>query len=154
VSTSVPAGAGRAARVPRPWPGDRSPRATSISDRNSSQVRKVAAALGDELCLRILRVVMDEQLSASEIADRLGVDRTSLHHHLGILRSAGLLSIRDDGVQGWRYMLRDDGFEEIRPVAFGLPATREAEYGCAHGPRCPGGPQPVVLRPRESDSRS
>jgi DNA-binding transcriptional ArsR family regulator len=67
---------------------------------------KMAAAVGDELRLRILRVLADDELSASEIADRLGVDRTSLHHHLGILRSAGLVAIHDDGVQGWLYKRR------------------------------------------------
>ena len=77
---------------------------------------KVAAALGDELRLRILHVLRDEQLSASEIAERLDVDRTSLHHHLGILRSAGLLSIRDEGVRGWRYALRQDGLEGVGPA--------------------------------------
>jgi DNA-binding transcriptional ArsR family regulator len=77
---------------------------------------KVAAALGDELRLRVLHVLRDEQLSASEIAERLDVDRTSLHHHLGILRSAGLLTIRDEGVRGWRYALRDDGLEEVGPA--------------------------------------
>lgn len=77
---------------------------------------KVAAALGDELRLRVLHVLRDENLSASEIADRLDVDRTSLHHHLGILRSAGLLTIRDDGVRGWRYALREDGLEEVGPA--------------------------------------
>jgi DNA-binding transcriptional ArsR family regulator len=69
---------------------------------------KTAAALGDELRLRILRVLQGEELSASEIAERIGVGRTSLHHHLGILRSAGLLTIRDEGERGWRYALRDD----------------------------------------------
>jgi DNA-binding transcriptional ArsR family regulator len=77
---------------------------------------KVAAALGDELRLRVLHVLRDESLSASEIADRLDVDRTSLHHHLGILRSAGLLTIRDDGVRGWHYALREDGLEEVGPA--------------------------------------
>ena len=74
---------------------------------------KVAAALGDERRLRILRLLRDEPLSASEIADRMGVDRTSLHHHLGILRSAGLLAIRDEGLGGWRYALREDGLEHV-----------------------------------------
>jgi DNA-binding transcriptional ArsR family regulator len=69
---------------------------------------KTAAALGDELRLRILRVLQGEELSASEIAERIGVERTSLHHHLGILRSAGLLTIRDEGERGWRYALRED----------------------------------------------
>jgi DNA-binding transcriptional ArsR family regulator len=74
---------------------------------------KVAAALGDERRLRILRLLRDEPLTASEIADRMGVDRTSLHHHLGILRSAGLLAIRDEGVGGWRYALREDGLDHV-----------------------------------------
>ncbi|HEX5824792.1 MAG TPA: metalloregulator ArsR/SmtB family transcription factor, partial [Candidatus Limnocylindrales bacterium] len=74
---------------------------------------KVAAALGDELRLRVLHVLRDEELTASEIAERLGVDRTSLHHHLGILRSAGLLAIRDDGVRGWRYALRRGGLRDV-----------------------------------------
>jgi DNA-binding transcriptional ArsR family regulator len=74
---------------------------------------KVAAALGDERRLRVLHVLRDGELTASEIAERLGVDRTSLHHHLGILRSAGLLAISDDGVGGWRYALRAGGWADI-----------------------------------------
>jgi DNA-binding transcriptional ArsR family regulator len=70
---------------------------------------KVAAAMGDPLRLRILRALAERELTASEIADLLGVERTSLHHHLGILRSAGLLAIRDDGMTGWRYARRADG---------------------------------------------
>jgi hypothetical protein len=34
------------------------------------------------------------------------MDRTSLHHHLGILRSAGLVAVSAQGVQSWRYSLR------------------------------------------------
>jgi DNA-binding transcriptional ArsR family regulator len=76
---------------------------------------KTAAALGDDLRLRVLHLLRDEDLNASEIADRLGVERTSLHHHLGILRSAGLLSIRDEGERGWRYALRADGLSGVGP---------------------------------------
>jgi DNA-binding transcriptional ArsR family regulator len=70
---------------------------------------KVAAAMGDPLRLRILRLLVDEELGATELAERLAVDRTTLHHHLGILRSAGLLAINDDGMGGWRYARRYDG---------------------------------------------
>ena len=73
---------------------------------------KIAFAMGDPLRLRILRALGDDALTATEVADRLGVDRTTLHHHLGILRSAGLLSIRDEGVAGWRYARRTDGVAE------------------------------------------
>ena len=74
---------------------------------------KMAAAIGDELRLRILRILANDELTASEIAGRLGVDRTSLHHHLGILRSAGLLTMHDAGSQGWRYSRRDAGLEDV-----------------------------------------
>jgi len=73
---------------------------------------KIAFAMGDPLRLRILRALGDDALTATEIADRLAVDRTTLHHHLGILRSAGLLSIRDEGVAGRRYARRTDGVTE------------------------------------------
>lgn len=70
---------------------------------------KIAAALGDDLRLRMLRELADGDRTAKQLASRLGVDRTSLHHHLGILRSAGLVSVQAAGVQSWRYALRADG---------------------------------------------
>jgi DNA-binding transcriptional ArsR family regulator len=76
---------------------------------------KTAAALGDDLRLRVLHLLRDEDLNASEIAERLGVERTSLHHHLGILRSAGLLAIRDEGERGWRYALREESLRGVGP---------------------------------------
>jgi DNA-binding transcriptional ArsR family regulator len=88
------------------------------------QLVKIAAAMGDELRLRALRLLRDDELTASEIAARLGVDRTSMHHHLGILRSAGLLAIHDEGVRGWRYRLRDESF---RGIAASLDAYLRSE---------------------------
>lgn len=69
---------------------------------------QVAAALGDELRLRVLHELAAGEATASELAERLTVDRTSLHHHLGILRSAGLVAVRAEGVQSWRYSLRPE----------------------------------------------
>lgn len=74
---------------------------------------KVTAALGDELRLRVLHILAEDELTASEIADRLRVERTSLHHHLGILRSAGLVTMHDAGSQGWRYSRRDARVEDV-----------------------------------------
>ncbi len=70
---------------------------------------KVTTALADALRLRVMRELGDRELTASELADLLGVDRTSLHHHLGILRSAGLVTVRAEGLQSWRYSVREDG---------------------------------------------
>ena len=90
---------------------------------------KTAAALGDELRLRILRVLQGEELSASEIAERMAVERTSLHHHLGILRWAGLLTIRDEGERGWRYALREDVIAGLGLEVEALPATALTDSG-------------------------
>ena len=74
---------------------------------------KVTAALGDELRLRILHELAGADLTAAELAARIGVERTSLHHHLGVLRSAGLVAARAEGVQSWRYTRRMDGITGV-----------------------------------------
>jgi DNA-binding transcriptional ArsR family regulator len=50
-------------------------------------------ALGDERRLRILRRLARERLTFQELANALGLPKSSLHYHLGILRAAGLLRI-------------------------------------------------------------
>jgi DNA-binding transcriptional ArsR family regulator len=74
---------------------------------------KAAAALGDELRLRILHELGNGERTATELADLLGVERTSLHHHLGILRSAGLVTVTAESDQVWRYSLRKDGLDDV-----------------------------------------
>jgi DNA-binding transcriptional ArsR family regulator len=83
----------------------------AVSGGPPRRVVKIAAALGDELRLRILHELAANERTASELAEQLGVDRTSLHHHLGILRSAGLVAIRAEGVDYWRYSLRTDSLD-------------------------------------------
>jgi hypothetical protein len=85
---------------------------------------QVAAALGDELRLRILHELGGGDATASQLADRLGVDRTSLHHHLGILRSAGLVGATAAGLQSWLYSLRADGIASANDALNGYLATR------------------------------
>ena len=41
------------------------------------------------------------------------MERTSLHHHLGVLRSAGLVAARAEGVQSWRYTRLTDGITGV-----------------------------------------
>jgi DNA-binding transcriptional ArsR family regulator len=80
----------------------------------SSRLVKVAAALGDPIRVRALReLARHDGLTASTLADRLGVERTSLHHHLGLLRSAGLLAIEGRGDGSWHYRVRRDRIEEL-----------------------------------------
>ncbi len=80
----------------------------------SNRLAKVAAALGDPIRMRTLReLAREEGLTASALAERVGVERTSLHHHLGLLRSAGLLTIEDPGDGSWHYSVRRDQVDEL-----------------------------------------
>ena len=66
----------------------------SISaDKNAPPARlvKLAKALADERRLRILKKLASGSYTLQEMADDLGVAKTTLHHHVITLRSAGLI---------------------------------------------------------------
>jgi DNA-binding transcriptional ArsR family regulator len=67
-------------------------------DSNVPPVRLVRLykALADERRLRILKLLMTKSYSLQELADEFGVARTTMHHHLGTLRTAGLVRIQAD----------------------------------------------------------
>jgi DNA-binding transcriptional ArsR family regulator len=80
----------------------------------SNRLAKVAAALGDPLRMRTLRELAREPgLTAGALAERMRVERTSLQHHLGLLRSAGLLAIEDRGDGSWHYSVRRDRIDDL-----------------------------------------
>jgi DNA-binding transcriptional ArsR family regulator len=70
-------------------------------------------AIGDETRLRVLRVLRDGPLTGTELADRLGIPRTSLHYHLSLLRAAGLVEIALDDARYGRLRLRDEALDDL-----------------------------------------
>jgi DNA-binding transcriptional ArsR family regulator len=68
---------------------------------------KLAKALSDESRLRLLRRMASGPVSLSEATEALDVTKATAHHHLSILRQAGLVSMRGTG-RGTRYALRSD----------------------------------------------
>ncbi len=54
-------------------------------------------ALGEESRLRILRVVSNEPLDVSQIADRLHISPYNVSKHLRVLRDARLLQVQREG---------------------------------------------------------
>lgn len=48
-------------------------------------------ALGDEQRLRLAKMLAEQDLSLQEIAERLGTAKSTVHHHLSMLRSAHLV---------------------------------------------------------------
>jgi DNA-binding transcriptional ArsR family regulator len=56
-------------------------------------------ALAEETRLRILRLLLKEQLSVTEISERLKVSPYNTSKHLRVMREAGLLEIEKHGQQ-------------------------------------------------------
>jgi DNA-binding transcriptional ArsR family regulator len=71
---------------------------------------RLSKALGDEKRLRILRALADGEKSLVELAEMFGVPKTSMHHHMIVLRSAGLVAV---GVGQKRYRLRTETVPDL-----------------------------------------
>lgn len=73
---------------------------------DAAQVARLYKALGDESRLRLLRALADGERTLSELTQQVGLAKSTAHHHLVILRDAGLVatSLEDDR----RYQLRAD----------------------------------------------
>ena len=84
-------------------------------DRIRPPVRLVALgkAIGDETRLRILRELASRPATPPDLADRMGIPRTSLLHHLRILRDADLITVRVNDADYHQYHVRDEHFGEI-----------------------------------------
>jgi DNA-binding transcriptional ArsR family regulator len=68
---------------------------------------KLFKALGDAGRLALLRRMTSGPISLGQAATELDVAKATAHHHLAILRQAGLVSIRGSG-RSTRYGLRND----------------------------------------------
>lgn len=67
-------------------------------------------ALGDERRLRILRTLAERDASLAELSKDADIAKSTLHHHLMLLRSAGLIRIEVGDEK--RYSLREDSLPE------------------------------------------
>ncbi|HEX6474283.1 MAG TPA: winged helix-turn-helix domain-containing protein [Candidatus Limnocylindria bacterium] len=70
-------------------------------------------ALGDELRLRALRALAAGPSTLQDLAAELGVPRTTLGHHIGMLRAAGLVTMTVDDGRWGRLKLRIGVADEL-----------------------------------------
>ena len=74
---------------------------------------KAHRALGDERRLRILHRLALHEESLQDLAAYFGVAKSTLHHHIGILRAAGLVRVTVDAESGQTmYGLRRTALDE------------------------------------------
>lgn len=80
---------------------------------------RIYKALADGSRLRLLKLLREGPATLSEAAERLGIAKSTAHHHLAILRQSGLVAIVN-GEGGLYYRLRPD--------AASLPGSLLADY--------------------------
>ena len=101
---------------------------TAETDAPPLRLVRLAKALGDERRLRILRILGSGDKTLMELAELFEVPKTTMHHHMIALRSAGLVTLTS-GTK--RYRLRRDAVPDVGELlrvylgaADGLPATQ------------------------------
>ena len=77
----------------------------------------VARALSDEQRVRIVRYLAAQGASAVELAEHLGLTKSTTHHHLSQLREARIVELLGNA-RGYSYSLGEDGLAEaVRALA-------------------------------------
>jgi DNA-binding transcriptional ArsR family regulator len=97
---------------------------TAETDAPPLRLVRLSKALGDEKRLRVLRALAEGEKTLMELADMFGIAKTTMHHHMIILRSAGLISV---GVGSKRYRLRHETVPDVGALLSGY-------LGAATGP--------------------
>ena len=87
------------------------------SNKPPDRLVRLTKAMGDELRLRALRELRDGPMVATELAKRLGVPRTTIHHHVSILMNAGLVRMSVDDARTGSIQLRPEAVAELSELA-------------------------------------
>ena len=74
------------------------PRRRNITDKLLERVSHRLKAMGSPLRLRILHALEDRELTVNEILEVVSTTQANVSKHLAVLRGAGLLESRRDGV--------------------------------------------------------
>lgn len=82
-------------------------------DEPTPSLLQKGIALSDKNRLKILRFLGKEEKSFTEIVKYIGLAKSTVHHHMVLLRSSGLVQIIISPSSTERYRLREQGFENI-----------------------------------------
>jgi DNA-binding transcriptional ArsR family regulator len=85
------------------------------------RLRELGRALGDDTRIRLLHTLRLAPRTLAELCDSLDSPRTTLLHHLALLRSAGLIEIEVLAGEANVYALRRTGFDDLAHAARAFP---------------------------------
>lgn len=81
---------------------------------NFEECLSIFNALGNKVRQRILFEINEEKnWSVAHIAERIGLSRPAVSHHLGILQSAGIISHRKAGRERIYYFSFEDALSKM-----------------------------------------
>jgi DNA-binding transcriptional ArsR family regulator len=87
----------------------------------SVRLRDLARALGDDTRMRILQLLKADARTLPQLCELLDAPRTTLLHHLALLRGAGLVDLSVTAGEANVYRLRAKGFEQLARAASAFP---------------------------------
>ena len=104
---------------------------SAFTDSPPLRLVRLSKALGDEKRLRILRTLAEGDRNLMELAEMFGVAKTTMHHHMIILRSAGLVST---SVGTKRYRLRREALPDLGAMLSGYIGAADAPSAAPASP--------------------
>lgn len=78
-----------------------------------ARLRELGRAMGDATRMRVLQQLKGRELTLPELCEALDSPRTTLLHHLALLRGAGLVDLSVTAGEANVYRLRDEGFDDL-----------------------------------------
>ena len=87
----------------------------------SVRLRDLGRAIGDDTRIRLLQLLKGGAHTLPELCDVLGAPRTTLLHHLALLRGSGLVDLSVTAGEANVYRLRPEGFEQLAQAAKAFP---------------------------------
>jgi DNA-binding transcriptional ArsR family regulator len=86
-----------------------------------ARLRDLGRAMGDGTRMRVLHLLKGGESTLADLCAALDAPRTTLLHHLALLRGAGLVDLSVTAGEPNVYRLRREGFDELGQVARAFP---------------------------------
>ncbi|GAA0353069.1 ArsR/SmtB family transcription factor [Bacillus horti] len=86
------------------------------ADEPAPRLLRIVKCISDPNRLKTLRFLYQTEKSFTEIVQHLGLAKSTVHHHVVMLRAAGLVRYHISDTKGTRYSLRETRIREISDV--------------------------------------
>ena len=97
-----------------------------MSGTETTPTLDLFVVLGEPNRRRLLELLRGGEMTVTELASHFTVTRPAISQHLGVLASAGLVEVRQDG-RFRRYRVRPDGMAALRSSLDAFWTTELAE---------------------------